>query len=212
MEALAEIVKSSGAKIVLSSSWKDSPAKMSLLSDALIKWGIGQVWSCTPGATSRVEEIDEWLRQFVRQGHESLDGLLAIDDQDLTVEMDRNGMPQPSRIKPYSLRTESKTGLAQPHVLRAMTILQRKVDLRPWTATGDGSFRFSNSVAVKRDSGKHSLSRYQVSAQRNLSAPVCLRIARSCSTRTQRRDRDLEPQSPSLMTLQLETKRASYHA
>ena len=23
-------------------------------------------------------------------------GLLAIDDQDLTVEMDRNGMPQPS--------------------------------------------------------------------------------------------------------------------
>jgi hypothetical protein len=131
---------------------------MSLLSDALIKWGIGQVWSCTPGATSRVEEIDEWLRQFVRQGHESLDGLLAIDDQDLTVEMDRNGMPQPSRIKPYSLRTESKTGLAQPHVLRAMTILQRKVDLRPWTATGDGSFRFSNSVAVKRDSGKHSLS------------------------------------------------------
>merc|ERR1719313_366242 len=155
MEALAEIVKSSGAKIVLSSSWKDSPAKMSLLSDALIKWGIGQVWSCTPGATSRVEEIDEWLRQFARQGHESLDGLLAIDDQDLTVEMDRNGMPQPSRIKPNFMRTPSATGLAHPHVLRAMTILQRKVDLKPWIGDRlrDGARGpVAGSAAMKRES------------------------------------------------------------
>ena len=51
------------------------------------------------GYQTRSEEIDAWIRTFVLSGQE-LDGMLAIDDTDLSYQLDRYGFPTPSRIKP----------------------------------------------------------------------------------------------------------------
>lgn len=153
MEALAKIVKSTDAKIVLSSAWRQSPARISLVNEALQKWGIGQVWSCTPvgGYETRGEEIDAWLREYVASGKTELDGMIAIDDEDLSYCLDRYGFPQPSRIKPYSLRTPADTGLTSPHVLRALSILQRRATLSPWSGLGG----FSSAPTHRRELGVH---------------------------------------------------------
>lgn len=209
MDALAKILKCTEAKIVLSSSWRQSPAKVAMINEALLKWGISKVWSTTPvsGYETRVEEIDAWLRQFAFSGHTYVDGLLCIDDVDLSVVMDRNGFPKPSRIKQYCLRTPSLSGLSSPHVLRAMTMLMRKVDLRPWATGADDQIMRNCSMSIPREL------RELKEGQQQKQAPPWRRTS-SCYTWSdrgrseRRRAPHVRGSESSLMNLQLTATRA----
>ena len=123
---LKEIVEATGAKLVLTSSWRGGwdldPARRSeegqLLDEKLSLCGLSlydktgrcEIW--TP--STRSLEIREWLRACPRP----IAGFVILDDGDFA--WDQNGLAG------HWIRTDSEYGLVADQIPRAIAILQRK--------------------------------------------------------------------------------------
>lgn len=122
MSILADIVKSTGASIVLSSTWRTKEEQVILLNQKLREYGMKNVKDRTPdfahGGTrfhqAREEEICYWLDQ-----HPEVDRWVVLDDLDLTGA----DTVAASRLRGHFVRTGSEIGLQLEHGVRAVEIL-----------------------------------------------------------------------------------------
>jgi hypothetical protein len=109
---LNEIVEKSGAKIVISSSWRNG-FKWDALVDLLRIVGVkGDIIDKTPRTFSylpRGAEIAKWLSE------NPVDGMVCLDDAlDMTV------------VEPWTVRTDFAEGLVQRHVELALAVLESR--------------------------------------------------------------------------------------
>ena len=82
MKHLHHIVASTGASIVLSSSWRCAARQLERVNEALVGAGMHGIIDTTPVkgfANNRVAEICDWLRH-----HPDVHAYVAIDDMDLS--------------------------------------------------------------------------------------------------------------------------------
>ena len=107
MFLLRQLVDLTGARIVLSSSWRISEYSRDKVMDNFIPYGLS-IYSCTgeePG--TRGHQILEWLRR-----HPDVDNYVAFDDdEDLT------------ELGYHFIKTNYAYGLQREHFSRALEIL-----------------------------------------------------------------------------------------
>jgi len=137
MSNLAKIcLRVNDIKIVLSSSWRTSTARIEVINKALRKYGLPSVFSCTPylPEKTRVDEIWTWLQKYQTKRMEDPDhfepitGYLCLDDTDLTVRSTMAPLA-PSPIVNHCCRVSSEFGLTFASVKRCARILMRDPDL-----------------------------------------------------------------------------------
>ena len=108
---LQEIVKATGAKIVLSSSWRAGFAKArTTLSNRLKKYGL-EIMDSTPvlsGLSRRGDEIRQWLDD----NRKSVERFIILDDDDMEEFTGTN-----------LVQTDSEIGLQEEDALRCIEIL-----------------------------------------------------------------------------------------
>jgi len=118
---LEEIVKRTGASIVLSSTWRKIPRQTDLVNKLLVHLGLAPIVSRTPdlggGGDGRDAEICDWVDR-----HPSVKQWIAIDDMDLA------GGPSPTsqRLRGHFVRTEKNTGLTPKDKDLAVHLLTSK--------------------------------------------------------------------------------------
>ena len=116
MQCLRQIIDSTGAEIVLSSSWRCAPESVQQVNDALSQFGINNCISITPikGFRSRVAEICYWLK------HNPVATYVALDDMDLRTGPGGKGL---SSIASNFVQTNPTTGLTSEDSAQAIAIL-----------------------------------------------------------------------------------------
>lgn len=124
MELLAEIVLATGAKIVLSSSWRFSSQRVALLREEFKRVRIDDQFI---GSTElldiiRTEEIKSWLER-ARLAGMKIESWIAIDDMDLLSY-------DPKLMAGNFLITDSRVGLTRYHVELGIRMLGRIGDTR----------------------------------------------------------------------------------
>jgi len=103
---LQQIIQTTGASVVLSSTWRKIPRQKDLVNKMLAALGLAQLIGQTPdlggGANSRDAEICDWVDK-----HPSIKRWIAIDDMDLT------GGPTlaAQRLRGHFVRTDKNIGL-----------------------------------------------------------------------------------------------------
>ena len=111
LQLLREIVAATGAKIVLSSSWRMGPVKIrNTLSDRLEDFGL-KIMDSTPilsGLSSRGDEIRQWLKDC---GY-TVEKFVILDDDDDMEEFTDN-----------LVQTDSENGLQEKETLRCIELL-----------------------------------------------------------------------------------------
>jgi len=128
---LANIVKETNAKIVLSSSWRNGFSydtceplgeQAQGLVDILNKYGLS-LYSRTGNGRDRAEEIEEWLHN-----HRDIDTFVILDDDsyDLQKFIDRE-LVKTSFTAPNEMvkNMGDCTGLQDEHVVKAINILNK---------------------------------------------------------------------------------------
>jgi hypothetical protein len=117
MQALKAIVDSTGASIVLSSSWRCLPGCRAEVDSALALAGIVVSFDRTPvkGFRSRVAEICHWLKQ-----HPAVETYCVLDDMDLGAGKGGQGR---SALANNFINTDPTTGLTAADVVKAVSIL-----------------------------------------------------------------------------------------
>lgn len=111
VENLKQIIKATGAKVVLSSSWRydrDDPVRNTEfleLRSELEKHGI-QFFGFTPELHDRSEDIDQWLTQ-----HPETENFVILDDSNITLNQD------------HWVKTTMSHGLGQEETNQAIRIL-----------------------------------------------------------------------------------------
>lgn len=116
---LRRIVKETGAKIVVSSSWRHMGLER--IRDIWERWGLpGDIVGCTPGAwgsnrvfSSRGEEIRQWLTENA----ETDDVYVILDDMSDQEALDE--------LKTCWIRISPHTGISLEDATKAITILMR---------------------------------------------------------------------------------------
>mmetsp|Transcript_20962 Transcript_20962/g.48021 ORF Transcript_20962/g.48021 Transcript_20962/m.48021 type:complete len:140 (-) Transcript_20962:283-702(-) len=118
MTHLDRLVRTSGAAIVLSSSWRQSAWGVDEVNAQLQKQGLAQVIDSTPihGFRSRSDEILDWVHR-----HPDVTHFVAIDDMDLT-------FPHGDKFDHHFVQTDSDVGLTGELVQRALEKLNVRVD------------------------------------------------------------------------------------
>lgn len=108
LKQLKRLVDTTGAKIVVSSSWRLIPMAMKNLTAQLEAHGM-KVYDKTPHTGNyRGDDITAWLNQ-----HDDVDAYVILDDDsDMTTHMD------------HLVKTDFETGLRHNHVDRAIEVLQ----------------------------------------------------------------------------------------
>lgn len=140
MSHLRSVVASTGAKIVLSSSWRVAPRQKQRVHEALESAGLGGIMGATPVSgynNNRVDEICAWLEQ-----HPEVSAYVAIDDMDL--QSGSGDVGSRSRIASSSVRTKPAEGLTASDASRAIEILRS-------SASGSGCEVRTLSVANLRE-------------------------------------------------------------
>ena len=111
LQLLREIVAATGAKIVLSSSWRMGPVKIrNTLSDRLEDFGL-KIMDSTPilsGLSSRGDEIRQWLKDC---GY-TVEKFVILDDDDDMEEFTDN-----------LVQTDSENGLQEKETIRCIELL-----------------------------------------------------------------------------------------
>lgn len=128
---LANIVKETNAKIVLSSSWRNGFSydtceplgeQAQGLVDILNEYGLS-IYSRTGNGRDRTDEIDEWL-----YNHNDIDTFVILDDDsyDLQKFIDRE-LIKTSFTAPNEMVKDMGdcTGLQDEHVVKAINILNK---------------------------------------------------------------------------------------
>lgn len=132
MACLAQVLRATGAHVVLSSTWRLRPGGPEAVSSALRRWDLAPVFDCTPAEGAfRADQIWSWLAQHGC----SVEGYAVVDDSDLSCIPGRGGVLEVSPIGRHCVRTPSGTGLSAAHVRRLITKLLQVPDL-PATAAG----------------------------------------------------------------------------
>merc|ERR1719386_484081 len=122
LNILAEIVISTGASIVLSSTWRTKQEQVVLLNQKLREYGMKNCKDMTPDFAhggqrfhqAREEEICHWLDR-----HPEVDRWVVLDDLDLTGA----DTVCAHRLRGHFVRTGSEIGLQLEHGARAIEIL-----------------------------------------------------------------------------------------
>jgi len=122
---LDKLVKSTGAKIVVSSSWRHS-RKLSEIQGILRQAGSRVAYQAvidrTPvGEGNRGQEIQDWLdldpeREVVNPAHEPLQAYVILDDTNEMSPEQQNNLVQ----------TNAQTGLTEQDVIEAISILRMR--------------------------------------------------------------------------------------
>lgn len=120
--ALNHIIKATGAKIVVTSSWRNG--KIAPMQRLLKKWGvIGKVIGVTPDlcqrdpssllflATCRGDELSKWIEDYRAKGKE-VGAFIAIDDD-----------ADFGKISHCLIKTDFSVGLTMEHAERAIKML-----------------------------------------------------------------------------------------
>jgi hypothetical protein len=121
MRALARILKTSGATVVLSSTWRTNPQSIGQVNEALAQYGCNAIADSTPcHATSvREQEISAWLASHAGQ----VGRWIAIDD----IELCGNWAdPCSMRMKNHFVHTNKNTGLTEADVELALRLLAQQ--------------------------------------------------------------------------------------
>ncbi len=112
LRLLQEIVKATGAKIVLSSSWRAGFAKArNTLSDRLREYGL-EIMDSTPvlpGLTCRGDEIRQWLND----SGQSVERFVILDDDDDMAEFTDTNL----------VRTDPEIGLQEKDAVKSIELL-----------------------------------------------------------------------------------------
>lgn len=118
MQLLFEICDASGARIVLSSTWRQSQKTMNMVDDKLREYGMEPCYSRTPleqeSFRRRSEEIIEYLETHASAGKPLVSHWIAIDDMDLGVD---------ARMEQHFVLTDAETGLVDADVDLALRLL-----------------------------------------------------------------------------------------
>eukprot|EP00747_Dinoflagellata_sp_TGD_P167762 gnl/TRDRNA2_/TRDRNA2_192818_c0_seq1.p1 gnl/TRDRNA2_/TRDRNA2_192818_c0~~gnl/TRDRNA2_/TRDRNA2_192818_c0_seq1.p1 ORF type:complete len:299 (-),score=39.36 gnl/TRDRNA2_/TRDRNA2_192818_c0_seq1:74-970(-) len=122
MRAFDQIVLSSNATVILSSTWRLKPNAMTSVHAVLKKRGLMGIADRTPdlssrkiGDVAREEEILHWLRL-----HPEVQHWIAIDDMDLAAA----DSPHRAVMRDHFVKTDSSVGLQRHvHVAKALQLL-----------------------------------------------------------------------------------------
>lgn len=111
VEVLNRIIEQTGAKIVVSSTWRvlHNEKELAIILD---KAGVkGEVVGVTPRSSSRIRglEIAEWIRN----SETPVESFVILDDDSDMEE-----------LMPYLVKTRTKTGLLPQHLEQAIALLQ----------------------------------------------------------------------------------------
>eukprot|EP00906_Rhabdomonas_costata_P034651 RCo048736 len=109
MDRLRRIVETTGAQIVLSSSWRGIPTNVDHVNANLQEHGIPKVIGKTSKGSRRAHQIACWLEH-----HPEVTHYVILDDADLSAE---------SRFAGHVVRTASQVGLTDPLAELAVQIL-----------------------------------------------------------------------------------------
>ena len=156
MQALKAIVDSTGASIVLSSSWRCLPGCRAEVDSALAQAGIVVPFDRTPvkGFRSRVAEICHWLKQ-----HPAVETYCVLDDMDLGAGKDGQGR---SALADNFINTDPTTGLTAADVVKAVSILngssavtgvEPEPDLEPDDTVADAGASVQDEINKPLDDG-----------------------------------------------------------
>merc|ERR1712216_459944 len=118
MQALARIIRTTGADIVLSSSWRTSEGAIAEVNKALSTHGLKAVIGCTPIlAVAREQEVCRWLDEH----HGEVARWIAIDDIDLA----RNHVicECSKRMQGHFVHTNPNTGLTEADAGKAIALI-----------------------------------------------------------------------------------------
>jgi len=119
MAALARVLRSTGADVVLSSTWRCSPTSIGKVNAALSRYGLRPILDCTPFdprcITPREDEIISWLE--AHQGEVS--HWVVLDDVDLTT----SGKPNGQRVAGHFVHTDACKGLTEKDADRAIHLM-----------------------------------------------------------------------------------------
>lgn len=115
--ALLEFVlKSTGARVVLSSTWRLERDKVAMIDNLLTERGMQRILGCTKDlGTHREEEICEWLDR-----HPATPRWVALDDMDLVCRT----TPAAARLVGHFVRTSQRTGLTADLAQLAVGLLE----------------------------------------------------------------------------------------
>jgi hypothetical protein len=120
IEVLAEIVKSSGAKIVLSSSWRTKDPDdvyMQILVSKFEKFGLS-IFGMTGHCRKKLRrgwEIRQWLKDN-KKTYNILSFVVIDDDSDDIVNHKKT-------LRPYYVKTSFKDGLRERHIDKILHVL-----------------------------------------------------------------------------------------
>lgn len=142
-QELERIVRTTGATIVLSSSWRTEPEQIAMINLMLAQRGLAAISDCTEVLDSehgRAEEITKWLDQ-----HPETATWVALDDLDL----EQGDHVHAQRLTSHFVRTAQDVGLTSANADEAIAILARLGESRLETCYS----RFAAAFQDKDDMG-----------------------------------------------------------
>mmetsp|Transcript_34361 Transcript_34361/g.94674 ORF Transcript_34361/g.94674 Transcript_34361/m.94674 type:complete len:290 (+) Transcript_34361:185-1054(+) len=132
-DMLEHIVRTNGAILVLSSTWRTEAAKVAMVNAVLASRNLAPIASCTKTLDSEREvEICEWLDR-----HPGVSRWIAIDDLDLEAKSSIDAR----RMRGHCVRTDPSVGLLPKDAVMATKLLLNQV--------GGGQVRPGASAGVK---------------------------------------------------------------
>ncbi|KAJ8603283.1 hypothetical protein CTAYLR_006949 [Chrysophaeum taylorii] len=112
---LARIISRTGAKIVLSSTWRSSATAKEMLRNCFRSFGLPDFEETGGDHSLRQWEIAAWLRE-----HEP-ERWVALDDEELVAGPENRR--HSADFRDHAILIDSKTGLQDEHVTQAIVIL-----------------------------------------------------------------------------------------
>jgi hypothetical protein len=123
LQLLGLLVRDTGAKIVLSSTWRHHPQLCKILTEALVEVGnisehtvVSMTGDSQPGPVGRAEEIASWLDATIQSGT-AIAAWVVLDDLPL------GGVPY---LANHFVRVDPHSGLTQSDVKLATKILNSR--------------------------------------------------------------------------------------
>lgn len=118
MQQLKRVIDTTGAKIVLSSSWRTTEFGRNEVMHQLVRHGMPSFMACTPSLAdhSRAEEILAWVQE--NKAVYNIVNFVALDDMDLPVLA-----PDRAFFRRHTVVTDPFEGLTEAKASEAIAIL-----------------------------------------------------------------------------------------